>query len=91
METLRTEEETLSFPISPLNLDLPESNEIEDNRVYRLPPAPDNTQPVFENLRITVSNPTIQSEPFNRNDPHRIVHPRGGSRWTRYWPNFKKK
>ena len=91
METFRTEDEVPSIPVSPLNLDLPDSNTIEDNRVYRLPPAPNISPPVFQNLRITVSNSTNNSgEPFDRNDPRRTAYQGGRSRLARYWGNFKK-
>ena len=91
LETFRTEGEVPPIPVSPLNLDLPHSNIIEDNRVYRLPPAPNINPPVFQNLRITVSNPSNDSEePFDRNDPRRTVYQGGRSRLARYWSNFKK-
>ena len=85
METFRSAEETQELPVSPLNLHLPESNVIENNRVYRLPPAPIIGLPVWEQLRITVSNPNIQpEEPFNRNNFHRAAFMDRRSRFARY-------
>ena len=63
--------------LSPLNLDLPADNQLQDNRVYRLPPVQGNHSH-FENLRVTVTFPenvpSITSN-FNRLDPHRVNRP----------------
>ena len=61
---------------SHLDLRVPDTGILEENRVYRLP---GNNIPTYENLRITVDFPHVNQAPrFNRQDPLRTRYNRSG-------------
>ena len=76
------------------SLNLAPTEQLIDNRVYRLPPVDHINNPTFENLRITVMNPEVANNgdehSFNRYHPLRTGRSRG-SGLTRFADNLYRK